>query len=290
MIISCSRRTDIPSFYSRWLFNRLRDGFCFVKNPFNPNQISRVDLKPETVTAIVFWTRFPEPMLGDICLLDEIGFKYYFLITLNNYPKKYEENNPTLSKSIKSIYKLNDLTDSDKIIWRYDPMIINKELDFDFHLKNFEYLCKQLERKVKKVITSIVNPYKKSLKLMRNKNLEIDESVRSLQGFRKFLSYLKTIALSSNLALEICSDSMDFSDIGIEPARCIDNRLLNKLFHLNLKYTKDKSQRKECTCTISKDIGTYNTCIMNCNYCYATLNQNTAQFNHKSHDERNPNL
>jgi hypothetical protein len=284
MIISCSRRTDIPAFYSKWLFHRLREGYCNVRNPFNPNQISRVDLSPEAVTAIVFWTRYPEPMLNGIRLLDEMGYKYYFLITLNNYSKNYEENNPKTDKSIKSIYKLSELIGFEKVVWRYDPLIINKELNFEYHLKNFEGISHKLEGKVRKVITSIVSPYKKTLKRMREKHIEIDDSVRDLHGFRNFLSDLKAIANNSNLLLEICSDSMDFSDLGVQPARCIDDKLLNELFGLNIKYQKDKSQRKECTCTISKDIGTYNTCTMNCNYCYATNYHNSALNSYKSHN------
>lgn len=63
MIISASRRTDIPAFYAEWFVRRVRAGYCEVPNPMNPRQVARVSLLPEEVDAIVFWTRSPRAML-----------------------------------------------------------------------------------------------------------------------------------------------------------------------------------------------------------------------------------
>ena len=70
MIISASRRTDIPAFYSRWLGNRLREGFVLVKNPRNPRQVRRISLAPEDVDGIVLWTKNPAPMLPMLSALE----------------------------------------------------------------------------------------------------------------------------------------------------------------------------------------------------------------------------
>ena len=93
MIISASRRTDIPSFYSTWFFNRVREKHVLVPNPFNPKQISRVKLTPDVVDCIVFWTKNPAPMLDKLNHLKD--FKYYFQFTLNAYGKEIETNLPS---------------------------------------------------------------------------------------------------------------------------------------------------------------------------------------------------
>ncbi|TAL70024.1 MAG: DUF1848 domain-containing protein [Bacteroidetes bacterium] len=279
MIISCSRRTDIPAFYSGWLMERIRAGYCIVPNPLNPRQISKLSLKPEDVTAIVFWTRYPEPLIKDLGTLNEIGYKYYFQISINNYGKKYEKNNPNIKKVLKSVEHLTDKIGPRKIIWRYDPVILDDSLNYDFHIMNFSFLIKELKKSVKKIITSVITPYRKVLNKM--KNLEKIESDK--EKVHKLLQDFNSIANTNSLQLEICSYHTDLTSIGIKPAKCIDNELLNALYGLNLSYRKDKSQRKECDCTISKDIGQYNSCLMNCLYCYATTSNETALRNYQKH-------
>lgn len=63
MIISASRRTDIPAFYSDWFLNRIKDGFVDVRNPMNYHQVSRISLSPDVIDCIVFWSKNPKPML-----------------------------------------------------------------------------------------------------------------------------------------------------------------------------------------------------------------------------------
>ena len=92
MIISASRRTDIPSYYSEWMLNRLKEKYVLVRNPMNIHQISKIDLSPNVVDAIVFWTKNPTPMLGR---LDELkDYIYYFQFTLTAYGPDVERNLP----------------------------------------------------------------------------------------------------------------------------------------------------------------------------------------------------
>ncbi len=74
MILSVSRRTDIPNYYSEWFFNRLKAGFVYVRNPRNPHQVSKIDITPEVVDCIVFWTKNPGPMLGRLEELKEYPY------------------------------------------------------------------------------------------------------------------------------------------------------------------------------------------------------------------------
>ena len=49
MIISASRRTDIPAFYWEWFQKRLQEQYVLVRNPLNLHQVSRISLRPEVV-------------------------------------------------------------------------------------------------------------------------------------------------------------------------------------------------------------------------------------------------
>ena len=130
MIISASRRTDIPSFYSTWFFNRVREKHVLVPNPFNPKQISRVRLTPDVVDCIVFWTKNPTPMLDKLNHLKD--FKYYFQFTLNAYGKEIETNLPSFEQRIDTFKRLSDLIGKERVIWRYDPILTNETYNTDF--------------------------------------------------------------------------------------------------------------------------------------------------------------
>lgn len=56
----------------------------------NAHQISKINLSPEVVDCIVFWTKNPEPMIDR---LDELkDYKYYFQFTLTGYGYDIERN------------------------------------------------------------------------------------------------------------------------------------------------------------------------------------------------------
>ena len=107
MIISASRRTDIPAFYSEWFMNRLREGYCLVPNPFNPRQVARISLVPESVDAIVFWSKNPAPMLDFLPTIEDMGYRFYFLFTVNAYPRALEPNLPSLAERISTFVELS---------------------------------------------------------------------------------------------------------------------------------------------------------------------------------------
>lgn len=79
MIISASRRTDLPAFYSEWLFNRLREGYVLVRNPMNIHQIGKINLSPDVVDGIVFWTKNPIPMMNRLSELEKYIYYFQFL-------------------------------------------------------------------------------------------------------------------------------------------------------------------------------------------------------------------
>lgn len=286
MIISASRRTDIPAYYSEWFYNRIEDGFCTVPNPFNPKQISFVDLTPGEVTAIVFWTRNAYPLMKKMHLLDERGYKYYFQFTINNFPKNYEPFNPSYETASKCFKELSKKIGNGKIIWRYDPILFTDDLDLNFHIKNFTSICNDLTGYTKRVVISIVDDYKKTLRRLNKLDANYEENQLEKPEVEKLLKIIVETANKSGMEVESCAEAKNFGYLGIQHGRCVDDRILRDEFGIDLIYKKDKNQRLECGCTISKDIGMNDTCLMGCEYCYATTDHNKAVSNKKKHDPK----
>ena len=286
MIISASRRTDIPAFYSEWFINRIREGYVLNKNPFNANQIKRIPLTPYQVDAIVFWTRNPKPLMKYLDELDEKGFNYYFQYTITGYPRELEKHTPHPLKAIETFIELSDKIGKEKVIWRYDPIIFTQYTDFNEHIRLFDKISKSLENKTDKVVISFADPYKKiTKKLEALKYQDILETKSKLYELAKIMS---DIATSRNMLIESCSEEIDLDYCNIKHGKCIDDNLIENLFNINLNIHKDKNQRKECGCVQSVDIGIYNTCSHGCTYCYATYSDNVVEKNKSLHNLNSP--
>jgi len=162
MIISASRRTDIPAFYSEWFINRIRAGWCFVPNPLNYDQLAYVSLKPEDVDAIVFWSKNPAPIISHLNELDTMGFRYYFQFTLNAYPKVLEPRIPEFSKRIRTFRELGSKLGPMRVIWRYDPIIISNHTPIDFHIAAFSKIATSVKGSTHRVMISFADYYNKT--------------------------------------------------------------------------------------------------------------------------------
>jgi hypothetical protein len=290
MIISVSRRTDIPAYYSEWFYNRINDGYCVVPNPMNYKNVSFVDLTPKAVTAFVFWTRNPIPFWKNIYSLDELGYKYYFLFTLNNYPLIYERYNPPLESTINIFKKISSKIGNDKVIWRYDPLIITEDMNYNFHTRNFSLIASQLKGFTKRVVISIVKDYRKTLRRMKRLGTNYTPNQTEIPWMENLLSDIVEIASNNKIEVRSCAEAVNYEHLGIKPGKCIDDELLKNEFGIDVKYKKDKSQRTECRCTVSKDIGMNNTCLMGCEYCYANFSHQAAINKRKKHDSEFPSL
>lgn len=282
MIISASRRTDIPAFYSDWLFNRVKDGYVMVRNPMNFHQISKISLSPEVVDGIVFWTKNPAPMIEKLRFLS--SYTYYFQFTITPYKGDIE---PVLDKKkvIDTFKKLSDSIGPEKVIWRYDPILLNSKYSFNYHIKAFENLSKQLQGYTNKCTISFIDTEYRNVK----KNVKFLDLLRLNTDFqRKISRSFSTIAKAFNLTIETCAEKIDLSEYGIKHGHCIDKELFEKLLGCKLNIKKDKSQRSECGCVSSIDIGSYNTCNNRCLYCYANYNQGLAITNFNKHNPSSP--
>lgn len=274
MILSVSRRTDIPNYYADWFIARIKEGFLYVRNPMNAHQISRIDLSPELVDCIVFWTKNPANMMEKLEYLQQ--YVYYFQFTLTGYGKDVEPNLPNKRKELIPTFKrLSEKIGKERVVWRYDPIMISKKYTMDYHLKAFEEIAGNLADFTEKAVISFVDFYTKTRRNTRG--LEIrqitDEESVELAG------KMAQIAVKYHLTIESCAERINLQKVGIRQGSCIDKNLIERLSGCNLIGEKDKNQRKECGCLESVEVGAYNTCLNGCKYCYANYNDDKVQYN-----------
>lgn len=268
MILSVSRRTDIPNYYSEWFFRRIKEGFLYVRNPMNPHQISKIIITPEVVDCIVFWTKNPEPMLGR---LEELAsYNYYFQFTLTGYGRDIETNVPHKREKMIPIFKeLSGKIGKEKVIWRYDPILFNRKYTPEYHVKAFLQIAEALKGYTEKCVISFVDEYAKNKKNMKELGVyELEPEKR-----KEFARRISGIAKGNGMTVGSCAESVDLEECGIVHNSCIDKDLIESIIGCRLQVDKDKNQRSGCGCAESIEVGTYNTCKNGCKYCYANYNE-----------------
>lgn len=279
MIISASRRTDIPAFFHEWFYKRIKEGFVYVRNPMNIHQVSQIDITPNIVDCIVFWTKNPSQFMNNLSLLD--GYVYYFQYTITGYGKALEPNVPPVENSIEYFQTLSQKIGRNKVVWRYDPIIITNEYSYSYHINRFENIANKLKGYTNKCVISFVDNYKKTLKNMSH----IKQDVYLPENLLKLSRDLYNIGQKHNITIASCAEEIDLSGIGIPHGKCIDDKLIEEISGSTLDIGKDKNQRDECGCIASIDIGSYNTCPHGCVYCYANYDMNVVRRNYAAHDK-----
>lgn len=279
MILSASRRTDIPAFYSDWFFNRMQEGFVLVRNPMSIHQVSRIKLSPDVIDCIVFWSKNPKPMLSRLA---EIGqYPFYFQLTLNAYGSDLEERMPSLTERIDTFKSLSAMIGPDRVIWRYDPIILTDFYSYHYHIEQFESLARELQSYTKQCTISFVDIYRKIQNNIAIREMNADEISALATSFAK-------ISQGAGMKLTTCAEKIDLSYINVEHSSCIDKDLISRIIGKKIDISKDKNQRAECGCVASIDIGQYNTCPHGCAYCYANFNASLTERNFRDHDSKSP--
>lgn len=304
VIISASRATDIPAFYAKWFAERLKAGYVMNKNAYK-GYITKINLNKARV--YVFWTKNAEPLIPYLKLLDEKNIGYYFQYTVNDYDTVIEKHVPSLNKRIDTFKRLSDMIGPDRVIWRYDP-IITGILSVEEHLNKIENIGNQLKSYTNKLVFSFLDDYGKAkINLIKtglfNTN-NINTAVPNIIQEEELARGIAKLCNVWNIQASTCAENNFFYHYGITPNCCIDPVLIDKLFSakdpllneymsqfrindtdvIDYVKAKDKYQRRLCGCMVSKDIGTYNTCLHDCAYCYATQSYEQACYNHKKHN------
>ncbi len=279
MILSVSRRTDIPACYADWFFRRLQEGYVYVANPFNPRHISRIMLNPSVVDAIVFWTKNPIPMLS---YLDQLSdYPALFQFTLTPYTQDLETRLPDKETHLIPAFRyLANLFGPEHLIWRYDPIIFTETYTPERHLSVFSHYAAALTGCTSRVIISFIDFYQKTQRNMQGTRLlQISQD-----QYLSFAASLRACAQAHGMYIQTCAEEMDLLPAGIPHGACIDPEHLEQILHTSLHLPQDKGQRKACLCAESIDIGAYNTCINGCRYCYANTSASAILKNRDTYD------
>jgi len=287
MIISASRRTDIPAFYSTWLLNRLKAGYSCTRNPMNPHQISKVPLTRDVVDGIVFWTKNPAPMMRNAELMELLkDYPYYVQFTLTGYGTDVEPHVPRVEDSVFTFQKLAERIGPERVIWRYDPILLSDTYTIDYHVKHFQQLADALAESTKRVVISFIDMYRKIECTMASLGVRAP----SADEMNQLAASLAEIAHDHGFQMTTCAEPVDLEAYGITHGSCIDKTLLERIggYRFSSKLGKDKMQRPECRCCSSIDIGAYNTCAHGCRYCYANSSDASVRKNVAAHDPESP--
>lgn len=305
IIVSASRSTDIPAFYSDWLISRLNAGYVKWINPFN-NRPSYVSF--DATRLIVFWSKNPKSIIQHLSKLDKRKINYYFQFTLNDYNSVLEPNVPSLESRIETFKELSQRLGKDRVIWRFDPLMVTDTMSATDLLEKVEKLGDRIAPFTSQLVFSFIdiNAYsrvKKSMSIGTNNAIE-----PSKDDIELISSKIGSLCKGWGISARTCGEVVDLEKHGIEHNRCIDDRLMVKCFSHDKtlmdfigatwydpvlfpekagwqleSYNKDAGQRQACGCIMSKDIGEYCTCPHLCKYCYANSSKEQVLANWKLH-------
>ncbi len=281
MIVNVGGRTDIVNYYSQWLMNRIKEGFAYSRNPLFPKNVSKISLNPKDVDCLMFCSKNYKPILK---YMKEINEKYRIIChyTITAYGKDVEPYVPVINESIKNLIELSKIVGKEKVLWRYDPILLTEKYTVEKHLETFEYMAKQIAPYVQRGIFSFVEMYKK-----------LDYNMPEIIPFTevdkiKILKGIGEISKKYNLYIQTCGTDENYEEYGIHVSGCTTSEILEQANSVKYKNVKAKPMRKGCHCIPSRDIGAYDTCLNGCKYCYANKRPDLAKENVKLHDKNSP--
>lgn len=278
MILFVSGRCDIPAFYSDWFFHRLQEGFVDVRNPFNPHQISRIPLNAQNIDALIFCTKNPLPMLPR---LKEITIPYVFHVTLTPYRKDIEPNVPDKRKVLCAIQEISKQIGKERVVLRYDPILISDIYTISYHLHAFEKLAKELSGYIETCVISFVDEYKNTKKNMQAMRMQ----TMCKEDIHTLAKGIGSIARKYNIQVQTCAEDIDLSMYGISQKACVSKEVMERLLNQPYPLPKAKPPRN-CNCLPFVDIGDYNACAHLCKYCYANYDEKQVQERIRLHDPK----
>jgi hypothetical protein len=277
-VISASRRTDIPAFHTEWFMNRIAEGRVVVRSPFGRGTFE-VSLRVEDVIALVFWTKNAGPLISSLDELQDRGYCFTFLYTINRYPRELEPYVPDFTRIIRTVETIGQRFPDAMVRWRYDTIVLTPNLDAAWHRDNFRFLCERLSGLVNECIFSFCDYYLKTIRIM---DRSVPDHIRPDEDVCVQLAQeLAGIASDHRIVLSSCSHD-HLVRAPIAKARCIARDVLATVVNTPeraraIAGLKAAPSRKGCGCIQSRDIGAYDTCGHGCVYCYANRNPAEAR-------------
>lgn len=283
MFINVGQRTDIPAFYSNWFYNRIEEGFVYVRNPFYPKLVNEYSLSPKVVDGLLFCTKNPLPLINNPRFELLKPYRQFYFMTITGYGKDIEPDVLDKKLALEAFKKLSTLVGMKKVQWRYDPIIINEKYTVSYHQRAFEKICQSLTGYTEKCIFSFVDLYSKTKRNMPSiREVTQEERHQIAEAFSK-------IAKTYKIKLVSCLEDSWLSDYGIDTRGCFSKASLEEALDITIDLPSNYHMaRKDCQCLLGGDIGQYNTCLHHCLYCYAVEDFKLAKKNYQKHDPKSP--
>lgn len=280
MILNTGSRTDIPAFYSEWFYNRIREGYVLVRNPYFPSQVTRYSLDPAVIDAVVFCTKNPAPMFKGFEKLSP--YQMFWFVTITSYGPETEPRVPSRDKVLDSFCRLSDLVGPARMSWRYDPVFITEKYSLAFHMDAFSEMAHRLKGHTGQCVVSFVDLYEKT-----RRNFPAAQEVTALQQETLIKSFSSATA-ECNMRIHLCCENPSLAGGNVDADGCLSQQVLEEALGCRLRVPKKKGARGECSCLLGADIGAYNTCGHGCLYCYANHDSSLVARNMRRHDPLSP--
>lgn len=279
MILNTGGRTDTVNYFSEWLLNRFAAGYAYSRNPFHPDVVNRIDLNPETIDVVEFCSKNYRPILSRLHEITE-RFNCHFHYTITAYDKDIEPNVPGIDESIETLRDLSAQVGKEKIIWRYDPVLLTGKYTIERHFATFDYMAGRIAPYVSRCVFSFVVWYKK---------LHLPE-LQPISGQQKELiaKGLGEMAAKRHLYIQTCGIKESYEQYGIHHSGCMTRAVYEHSLGLHFKKVAERGNRPGCRCMESRGLGDYNTCLNGCRYCYANYDHEKARENYRLHDPESP--
>ena len=281
MILNTGSRTDTVQYYTEWLLKRFDEGFVYSRNPLFPNKVIRYELNPEVVDCVIFCSKNYAPILPYIRRITD-KFNTYFHYTITAYGRDIEPNVPSIDESIKTLIKLSEIVGSQRIAWRYDPILLTEKYTLQRHIDTFDYMAKNIAPHIDRCIFSFVEMYKKL-------KVNMPEIILLTEGDKQEIAKnIGAIAQKYNMIIQTCATEGDYEQYGILKSGCLTSEILGRANNIKFKKVKHTGNRKGCGCMDSRNIGDYDTCPNGCKYCYANQTPHIAKINYAKHNPNSP--
>ena len=324
MIINTGQRTDIPAFYAEWFANRLKAGSVCVRNPFDPQQVSRYRLDPEVVDVIGFCTKNPAPMLPDLDLLRDYGQIWH--VTITPYGRDIEPNVPDKRVVMESFKKLSTRVGSRACVWRYDPILLLPGTsgpasargtsspstaggisdpasvggisgpasagglsipgESEYSVRYHIEAFAQMAAELEGYTDTVVISFID----MYQKVLRNFPEVRAvpMEQRQEIAESVIRTAGEHGMTVRPCGEGTWMERYGADCSGCNTIAMYERAAGCRLTVPAFRPVREECACYLSCDIGAYDSCGYLCRYCYANRDAARVRSALKNHDPASP--
>ena len=280
MILNTGSRTDIPAYYSEWFYNRIKEGFVYTRNPYNPKLIHSYKLDPSVVDVLVFCTKNPEPMMKRLNELD--GYHQFWGVTLTAYGKDIEPQVPNKHRIIECIKELSKRVGPSCVEWRYDPIFLSDKYTKEVHIRCFEHIARELSGTIEACVISFIDLYQKTIKNFPSVyEVSLDDQIELIKEFVQIGNKYK-------IRIKTCLENKILAEYGVDTNGCLTQSVLENSLDMKLNIPNLVQAREGCDCLLGNDIGSYNSCGHGCVYCYANYDMNLVRENMKKHNKNSP--